>query len=417
MEKKEKINLDLDFLGKDTSEKSNDSKHTKKEVEQSGSAIPVESKKPIDEAKPKEKNDHTGLVLGIIGITIVILAVVFSTTETKIDYVTSGPGTYLLPHGTFSLYFTNKPTTDTQTQQLLSDKDVFVTGQNYAYIALDNSYFITGTHMPLAFANSQSTPEENLRKEILYTANSGGNKLVSSTATTYKGYPALDFIATAGEFNFVGKDVLKGNDLYMVGYYYNPSKIAENKELENKILNSLDFYDSDDYPDVKSMTYAPTTMNPFSDAGLCKSGLTFDKVANKCVTSLQYCRNRSGANATYDASSNTCGCAAGYLIDANNRCVYVSPIKTGYQVCAEMNASWDGYSMTDSGGYNCICNNGTEVNAEGTYCVATQVKNGYQVCSDAFPNETWDGTMTADGKYNCVCQAGHPYNPTTQSCY
>ena len=44
------------------------------------------------------------------------------------------------------------------------------------------------------------------------------------------------------------------------------------------------------------------------------------------------------------------------------------------------------------------------------------VKSGYQVCSDAYPNETWDGTITADNKYNCVCKTGYVWDISYGSC-
>ena len=43
-------------------------------------------------------------------------------------------------------------------------------------------------------------------------------------------------------------------------------------------------------------------------------------------------------------------------------------------------------------------------------------KNGYQVCSEAYINETWDGTITTNNNYNCVCQTGYAWNVNKASC-
>jgi hypothetical protein len=178
---------------------------------------------------------------------------------------------------------------------------------------------------------------------------------------------------------------------------------------------SLDTSDTNtiDAPVAKPKKAAPIYTPPATTADDCTYGETYDSTAGECVTPLQYCQNRNGSNATYNSSDNSCGCAAGYTFDGS-RC---SLPRTGYQVCADMNATWDGYSMTDSGGYNCTCGSGYTPNAAGTMCVAQPVKSGYQVCSEAYPNETWDGTYSSDGKYNCVCKAGYTWSSYTNSCY
>jgi hypothetical protein len=141
------------------------------------------------------------------------------------------------------------------------------------------------------------------------------------------------------------------------------------------------------------------------------SGTTFDKSTDECVTPLGYCENRNGTNATYDSASNSCGCAAGYELDSNNTCV------DGYQICNEMNATWDGTSHTSSGGFSCTCKNGYVQSYDGKTCVVAPIKTGYQVCSESYSNMTWDGTYDSNGKYNCVCQTGYTWNSSSQSCY
>jgi hypothetical protein len=81
--------------------------------------------------------------------------------------------------------------------------------------------------------------------------------------------------------------------------------------------------------------------------------------------------------------------------------------KNGYQVCIAANATWDGSSFTSSGGYSCTCGAGYTSSPDKKSCIPAPVKTGYQICSEAFPNQTWDGTYGSNGKYNCVCQTGY----------
>jgi hypothetical protein len=192
-------------------------------------------------------------------------------------------------------------------------------------------------------------------------------------------------------------------------------RVESRKDLEKKIFESIDFYDPEDYPEAASITYAPASL----PADHCEKGFTFDKNANKCVTLLQYCKNLSGSGATYNASDNTCGCAVGYLVDANNKCVYVPPAKTGYQVCADMNGTWDGYSKTSNGGYDCTCRSGYEPSANNATCVLSPVKSGYQVCREEYGSyATWDGySKTPSGGYSCSCLSGYYFDESTNRCY
>lgn len=160
-------------------------------------------------------------------------------------------------------------------------------------------------------------------------------------------------------------------------------------------------------------SYSETTGLSCSGDGSCQYQETYDKSAGECVTPLTYCQDQNGTNATYIASTNSCACVAGYQLNSNNICVIP---ETGYQVCADMNATWDGSSHTSSGGYSCTCDTGYETSSDGKSCVLAPVKTGYQVCSNSYPNATWDGTYTTAGKYNCVCDAGYSWNSTTQSC-
>jgi hypothetical protein len=129
------------------------------------------------------------------------------------------------------------------------------------------------------------------------------------------------------------------------------------------------------------------------------------------VTPLAYCQNQNGPNATYNPTNNSCGCATGYELNSNNICTVK---KSGYQVCGDMDATWDGSSYTSSGGFNCACKTGYISGSDGKSCVVAPVKTGYQVCGDM--NAMWDGTYRSGGEFNCVCQTGYESNSSGTSC-
>jgi hypothetical protein len=144
--------------------------------------------------------------------------------------------------------------------------------------------------------------------------------------------------------------------------------------------------------------------------GTCQIGIFFDKSSNKCVSSISYCQNLNGPYTAYNSSNNSCECLSGYSLDSKNTCVVQ---KTGYQVCADMNATWDGVSKNSSGGFTCTCKTGYVTSSDGKSC---SPQNGYQVCSQAYQNETWDGTYSSAGKFNCVCLSGYVLNSAKTGC-
>lgn len=92
--------------------------------------------------------------------------------------------------------------------------------------------------------------------------------------------------------------------------------------------------------------------------------------------------------------------------------------KTDQQVCETdygPNSLYTG-QKNSNGSLSCGCKSGYEWNKNQTSCVVTVVKTGYQVCSEAFANETWDGTYADNGKYNCVCKVGYEWSNTSSSC-
>lgn len=115
-------------------------------------------------------------------------------------------------------------------------------------------------------------------------------------------------------------------------------------------------------PPVRVQTQQQT--QPASDDS-CGSGSFFDKTANKCMTPLTYCKGQRGSKATYNPEDNSCGCAVGYTLNSNGMCTIQ---KTGYQVCAEMNATWDGSSYMSNGAFNCSCQAGYIPSSDRTSC-------------------------------------------------
>lgn len=130
MEKKDKIDLDLDFLGENTPkktesekpEKATTSEHKKHVADYTAPLHSAEPKKPVEnlEATPREQRNQVWAAIGIVALIIGLIVVAVVSDSKKIEYVTSGPGVYLLPQGEFALYFPEKPAFETSSQTLLS---------------------------------------------------------------------------------------------------------------------------------------------------------------------------------------------------------------------------------------------------------------------------------------------------------
>jgi hypothetical protein len=112
--------------------------------------------------------------------------------------------------------------------------------------------------------------------------------------------------------------------------------------------------------------FSATTGLSCSGDGTCASGSIFDSTTSSCVTPLMYCQNRNGVNATYNSVDNSCGCVAGYTLNNSSVCAIQ---RNGYQVCSDMNATWDGSSYTSGGGFNCTCKSGYTPSYDGKTCI------------------------------------------------
>ena len=86
-----------------------------------------------------------------------------------------------------------------------------------------------------------------------------------------------------------------------------------------------------------------------------------------------------------------------------------TPVMSNDQICQKQYGTNSVYSgqTNSTGGLICGCASGYTWNTGTEPAACIVVKTGYQVCSNAYPNETWDGTYSSTGKYNCVCDVGY----------
>jgi len=167
------------------------------------------------------------------------------------------------------------------------------------------------------------------------------------------------------------------------------------------------------------------TVIPKNDEGNLNTNLISNQTTSIPIstqptkTNDQICQDSYGSASIYSSQNNNggliCGCISGYEWNSSRTSCVITPVKTGYQVCAEMNATWDGTYINNKQ-YNCTCSTGYTSSSDGKTCVLAPVRTGYQVCSESYSNETWDGTYSNDGKYNCVCVAGYGWDNNQESC-
>lgn len=119
-----------------------------------------------------------------------------------------------------------------------------------------------------------------------------------------------------------------------------------------------------------------------------------------------------GSNGKYD-----CVCQTGYIWKTSQN----SCIRDGYQVCSNMNATWDGTSYTSSGNFNCTCNTGYISSSDSKSCIATTttvvtqvapVKSQDQLCKDTYgPN-----SIDSNDENICKCSTGYQLNQSKTQC-
>jgi hypothetical protein len=204
---------------------------------------------------------------------------------------------------------------------------------------------------------------------------------------------------------------------------------------------------------------------------LCQTGYSWDVTGKSCTlqTSLQSeCVNNygSGSYSYTQGGKAVCGCSSGYIWNSDQTACVVQQVETGYQVCADMNATWDGSSYASDGSYSCACNAGYISGNNGKTCVVAPTLNsdqkcaqkynnsystidpttgsnscsckpGYywdnqtsgqagncytatelnQSCNSKYLNTHWDGTYGSNGGFQCDCKSGYTWNSGQTSCY
>jgi hypothetical protein len=194
--------------------------------------------------KSKKQNHFNNPVVGYLVLALVVaIGVIIYFSQAKGASNVSGEiigQSYFQKNGGFNAFFPEEPTLTTLRQD-------FGNGNNnvldyvYDFTSPDGSYELIVTYAKSALANQNTTVEESLKNEVTFTGNGNGYEVISSNITSYKGLPAIDYVAynRAANLYQVGRDVAKNNDLYMLTYLYPSGK--EDKNLSEKFLNSLSF--------------------------------------------------------------------------------------------------------------------------------------------------------------------------------
>jgi hypothetical protein len=188
-----------------------------------------------------DKNDESvnkgkWLIYFVIAIIILIfLAFIFNESQNNQEIIYKGNNIYHFATGGFSTYFPEQPT-------------LRAGSGNASEYLLDDS---TGAvKLEAIYASSpykqNVTMEENLNNLGVYAGDATGFTTTSSKVITYDGLPGIDYVSYNKSKNYygVGRDIVKGNNLYVVEYFY--PKGGEDKQLENTFLNSLTVDDTNE---------------------------------------------------------------------------------------------------------------------------------------------------------------------------
>lgn len=150
----------------------------------------------------------------------------------------------------------------------------------------------------------------------------------------------------------------------------------------------------------------------------CNTGYSWDNSKTTCIESpkvktlLEICQERNGYNATYNSTTNSCGCSAGYSLSAtSNQCVDALQARDDNCVAAYPNTSFLKYDAT-TGKNVCDCKSGYEWNNERTACYSLSSFN--QSCVNTFGVGAY--STTQGNKRVCDCGYGYDFNPQRDAC-
>lgn len=202
-------------------------------------------------AREKEQQKNNGkrsmyfVIVLIMIIVILALAGYLNSNQNNGEITYKGNNIYHFSKGSFSAYFPGQPEFSVS-----NSTDSYDVGNGnvvpaYFYHFNSPSVEVFVSYSPGAFANLKSSPQDNLRKEMIYGLNQAGYRLISSNPTTYNGLPALDYLfyAPKNDVYVLQKDIAKGDDLYSLTYDYTTDVEVskENKQFENTFFSSLAF--------------------------------------------------------------------------------------------------------------------------------------------------------------------------------
>jgi len=143
----------------------------------------------------------------------------------------------------------------------------------------------------------------------------------------------------------------------------------------------------------------------------CQTGYAWSVNGSTCVSGVSlnlYCENTYG-DGSYSYQNNgaaTCGCVDGYEWNSDRTTCVLK--ESGYQVCANMNGTWDGSSYTASGGYECTCGAEYVSSDDGMSCVIKP----QPTCALFSTYDSTTGQCTCDTGYvesNGMCVSNYTY--------
>lgn len=142
------------------------------------------------------------------------------------------------------------------------------------------------------------------------------------------------------------------------------------------------------------------------------TGKTACVAAPKVKTGLEICQERNGVFATYDTTTNSCGCASGYYLGATSQqCVSYTVARD--QSCAAKYPGTSFLKVDPADGKNiCDCVAGSYWNNERTACYSLSSFN--QSCVSSYGTGAY--STTENGKRVCDCGYGYSWNIERNSC-
>jgi len=131
-------------------------------------------------------------------------------------------------------------------------------------------------------------------------------------------------------------------------------------------------------------------------------------------TNEEYCTDMNGPYGTYNASDNSCGCAAGYYYGVTSK-QCVSLVTSRDESCSAKysNTSFLKYD-TDGKTNICDCKAGYDWNNDRTACFTPASFS--QSCKTSYGEGSYSSPSSTDGKRYCDCSYGYDWDIGQKSC-